>query len=385
MNLELIDIFDEPSRVENIWKSLATEGARSYFLSWGWIENWLASLPRQVPIKLAVLKEGDEPVCAFFLGRAKVANQKVFRSRALLLNQTGCWAYDRLYIEGNSVVCKGTPACSLQQIVDALPGDWEEFYLSALDPSSFPGNALSSLTGRNELMIARVLPCPYVDLQLVRDKGGNYPAVLRSNIRAQIRRTVRIYETQAPIVTEMAHDVASAMDIYRELIDLHQASWTTRKKDGAFATEYFREFHRKLIEKRIHSGEIQLLRVRCAGKTIGCLYNFVFRGTVYFYQSGLAYSDDNRVKPGYVCHAEAIRLSAETGADAYDFMAGSDEYKQRLATHQRSMIWARVQKPKLKFRIERLARRAAIDGLALYRKWKSGKRTGVTVPAGNEA
>ncbi len=142
LQLELLDRFDDYARIEHVWKQLSVGSDCSYFLSWGWVQNWIETLPREVSVKLAVLADGGSPRVAFFLGRANVVKQHIFRSKAYLINQTGHWEYDRLYIEHNSVLQSGEQACSLQQIVDSLPGDWEELYLSALAPDSFLANDL---------------------------------------------------------------------------------------------------------------------------------------------------------------------------------------------------------------------------------------------------
>lgn len=107
---------------------------------------------------------------------------------------------------------------------------------------------------------------------------------------------------------------------------------------------------------------------------IGCLYNFDYRGAVSFYQSGLRIEPDNRRKPGYICHAEAIRHSLAGGRDVYDFMASFDEYKERMAPHRRDLVWARIQKPKLKFTVERKLRTVALWAAARDRAAQSGRR-----------
>ncbi len=222
-------------------------------------------------------------------------------------------------------------------------------------------------------MIANVMPAPWVDLQMARQQSGGYLALLRSSVRSQVKRAYRLYETRGPLVCEVAKDLSEALDIYTELIALHEVWWEQRKKPGAFHSAWFRAFHRRLIEKRFGDGEIQLVRVRCGGATVGCLYNFVHRGVVYFYQSGLAFEEDNRMKPGYICHVEAVQHCVGAGYNKYDFLAGFEDYKERLSTHQSSIVWARVQKPRIKFKVERAMREAALKGVAWYRDRKRGK------------
>lgn len=372
LELQLLDRFDDLDRIEAVWQKLSAESECSFFLSWGWVQNWLETLPREVPVKLAVLSGDEGPRCAFFLGRANVARQHVFRSKAYLVNQTGNWDYDRLYIEHNSVLQSRGDACSLQQIVDSLPGEWEELYLSAVAAGSRLANDLK-ISRPYEVMIANEMPAPWVDLKMAREQKGGYLSLLRSSVRSQVKRACKGYEARGPLVCEVAATLSQALDIYTELMALHEAWWRQRKKPGAFHSPWFREFHRRLIEKRFCAGEIQLVRVRCGGATVGCLYNFVWRGVVYFYQSGLASEEDNRMKPGYVCHVEAIQYCVRAGFDKYDFLAGFEDYKERLSTHQTSLLWARVQKPRIKFRVERALRDAALKGAAWYREHKRGK------------
>lgn len=372
LNLQLLDRAADYARIEHVWKELSAESDCSYFLSWGWIQNWLETLPKEVPVKLAVLENGTGPRSAFFLGQANMVKQHVFRSKAYLMNQTGNWEYDRLYIEHNSILQSSHGACSLQQIVDHLPGDWEELYLSALAPLSSPANDLK-IAPPYEVMIANVMPAPYVDLQMAREHSGGYLGLLRASVRSQVKRTHRLYQERGTLECETARELPQALEIYDELITLHEAWWQQRNKPGAFRSPFFRAFHRRLIENRFSTGEIQLIRIRCGGETVGCLYNFVFRGVVYFYQSGLAPETDNRMKPGYLCHVEAIQQCVKAGLARYDFLAGFEDYKERLSTHQPSIVWARVQKPKIKFKVERALRDAVQKGIAWNRDRKRGK------------
>ena len=143
--------------------------------------------------------------------------------------------------------------------------------------------------------------------------------------------------------------------MFDELVALHRQAWRDRGEAGAFLP-FVHDFHRRLIERRFAAGEIQLLRVRAGDTTVGCLYNFVSRGDVSFYQSGLAYETDGKLKPGLVCHALAIDHAARAGHRWYEFLAGQSRYKQSLAPDARALVWARIQKPRLRFALEDLAR-----------------------------
>jgi CelD/BcsL family acetyltransferase involved in cellulose biosynthesis len=357
-----------------VWQELARGCPHSYFLSWGWIEHWLSTLPPTADLKLAVIRDGPEPVAAAFLGHASVVRQRLFRSTAWLLNQTGNRTLDQLYIEDNAFLLRPGAEIGVRDLLALLPGEWEELYLSGVDPATPTGALLRDVAEPYELLVANRIPAPYVDLGSLRTERKDYLALLGSNTRSQIRRCYKLYEAQAPLRREVAASAEQAIDIYRELVHLHQRWWTRRGQRGAFANPYFENFHRGLIERRFHAGETQLMRVRCGDATVGCLYNFVWNGTVSFYQSGLRAEEDNRLKPGFICHTEAVRHNMEAGHAIYDFMASFDDYKLRMSTHQRELVWARIQKPRLKFALERVLRAGALRAVAQYRKAQSGRK-----------
>lgn len=360
MQLKLLSIHTELDRIEAIWKQLTASGAPSYFLSWGWMETWVKGLPKDVKLDLAVFEENGEPIMAAFLGHSKVTRRKIFRSTAYLLNETGHRKYDQVYVECNSFLTRHNAPIRLDEVTKLLPGKWDELCLSGLDMERFPGTALEQNVSGCTMNVLNRMPSPYVDLEAVLAKKGDYAAVLGSNTRSQLRRTYKLYRERGAVESQMASDLETARSFYEEMKDLHEKSWREKGESGAFSNVWFDEFHKRLIENRFAAGEIQLVKTTCNGETIGILYNFILDGRVYYYQAGFKYEADNRLKPGYVCHAEAIAHSVKAGCKRYEFLGGYEEFKLRLSTHKAVLVWARLQKPRLKFAVENQARKAAL-------------------------
>jgi len=352
MKLELIPVAGNLKRIREIWENLEAGADTSYFLSWGWIENWIANLPDHVKPELVVFLEGDDPRLGFFLGKANLVRKRLLKSRGWFVNATGIPAFDRIYIEYNGFLCKQPEAFRFMDIVKSLPDAWDEFYIPGLDMRSFPGKTALENIFPYKTIINDDLLSPFVDLDMVRARDGDYLSLLSANTRSQIHRSYRLCEKNAPIRLEVALDMRSAMDVYHELVSLHKDTWEKRNQDGAFSSDYLFEFHKQLIQSRFEYDEIQLLRIKSGEKTLGCLYNFVYKHRVYFYQSGMNYTLDKRLKPGLVAHAEAIGHNAAKGHKTYDFLGGGSRYKMSLATHHNRLIWVRLQKPLIKFRIE---------------------------------
>src|SRR5262249_55298343 len=59
-------------RVADVWRTLEEHARPSYFLTWGWIENWLSCLPTDNLPRLAVVSGASGPFAAFFVGRRRL-------------------------------------------------------------------------------------------------------------------------------------------------------------------------------------------------------------------------------------------------------------------------------------------------------------------------
>src|SRR5262249_23449789 len=312
-------------------------------LSWGWIENWLACLPRGLAPELAVITEAGAPVAAGFVGWRRELRHHILPTRALLLNATGVMKYDELCLEHNGLVRAAGPRVTVAELVELLlPAAWDEMRLPALDQDELPVES----SKRYRVRVDREISAPFVDLARVR--ASDYLALLGGETRSQIRRARR---GLGDVYVEVAANIADATAIFDELVELHLASWRSRGQPGAFADPWFTDFHRRLIDKRFERGEIQLIRV-AAATTVGCLYNFVSHGRVLFYQSGFATFDDPRTKPDYACHPAAIELNAPARQTTYDLLGGGGRYKRSLSTGESTLVSLRIRRPRARFALE---------------------------------
>lgn len=336
--LELVD--PTSPRVLELWGGLA---CRSYFLSPGWIENWLACVPARAAPQLAVIHDDGRPIAAAFLASRRRVRHGVIASRTMFLNTTGVPRLDELWIEYNGLAGDDL---ALDDLIRLLPGGWDELELPGLRADALGGVTDAERPGYR-VRIERRVPAYHVALAEVRDRG--YPALLSGQTRSQLRRAQRLVGERT---LEVAADPAQALSIYDELCALHGAQWRAKGQPGAFADPWFDRFHRRLIARRFAAGEIQLARVRAGSETLGCLYNLVWRGRVLQYQSGMRTFDDARIKPGFVCHAAAIEHGAAAGLDVYDLLGGEMRYKKSLSTGADWLVWARVQRRRLRFAIE---------------------------------
>jgi CelD/BcsL family acetyltransferase involved in cellulose biosynthesis len=280
-----------------------------------------------------------------------------FHLRRIYLNTAGEDEEDETVVEHNALLClqgwENSMAAALRQHVDGM--GWDEFAATAM--ADGPGVAALASAAFPGLPLHRVkVHAYYVDLAALQGSDG-YLAALSSNARSKLRRNHRLYGDQGSIEVSAAGGVEEALAMLDELAALHQATWKSRGQPGVFASESFAAFQRALVRRTFDGGGIQLLRVRAGSVVVGLVYNFIHRGRVSFYQSGLNYRDDAQASPGYVVHAAAVQHCLGRGLREYDFMAGESQYKRTLATHSRLLSWMTFARPTLKRRVLTMARR----------------------------
>jgi CelD/BcsL family acetyltransferase involved in cellulose biosynthesis len=333
------------------WRALERLADPSFFVSWAWIGTWLSLLPQRIePLCLSAYR-GRELVALGLFSPRHERRHAVIKSRQLHLHCTGEAEWDCLAIEHNGLLARrGLERSTLRQACVYLMNGaplCDEVFLDgvaqgALDVEGAPGFGVRLRADK---------PAPYFDLAAL--KKARVLDSLSANTRQQIARARRLY---GEVSCELATSRHRALEVWRALADLNRAYRHGQGLESAFDSQFFQAFHDRLIGEQLEAGEVQLLRVIGENGTIGCLYNFLFRGRVYAYQSGLAYSPDNRLKPGLVSHGEAMELNRKAGARVYDFLAGEARYKTSLSTGVAHLSWVVVQRPRFDFKLEEAVR-----------------------------
>jgi CelD/BcsL family acetyltransferase involved in cellulose biosynthesis len=345
--------------LEARWKDLEGRADGSFFTSWTWIGAWLSTFREDgaLPdVQLLAARAGDVVIGMALIGEAP-GPSILKRRKALALHQSGLPEDDAIFVEYNDFLVDRRYAhiarASMLGFVAALKDEWREFRLNGVVPAIRQCVEEQNLAHR--LHGDRL--CPWIDLVKVTRGRSGYLASLSRNSRQQVQRSLRLYEAEGPVSLATAQDPAEARHMLDELRDLHQESWRQRKgHGGAFASARFERFVEALVAAGVPSGTVQLLRARAGATTIGCLLNFSYRGHVYAYQSGLAYRDDNRFRPGLVAHALAAVQAREQGFRGYHFMAGEGRYKSSLSNADEHLFWMTLRHDDLITRAEDFAR-----------------------------
>jgi CelD/BcsL family acetyltransferase involved in cellulose biosynthesis len=340
--------------LEALWRELEARSEGGFFLSWDWVGCWI----EETGLKPAILigRQQGRVVLLAALVPTRRHDIARFAIAGMHLQTIGDLHQDIVTIEYNGFLLDRTLSGWVQQqaVGYLLTGPVvegrrrNELHLKNV---TVPYDINFAETGARCIRLGQK-PSWRVDLDAIRASGKAYLDHLSPNTRQQIRRSMRLYEREGKLVAQRARDVPEALRFLEELKELHQRTWTRRGETGSFAFPFFERFQRRLIATCLPRGTVEIIRVTCGERVIGYLYNFVWRGTVLAYQSGLAYEADARLKPGLVAHCLAIDSHLAEGAKIYDFMAGEARYKASLGEPGPEMYHLLLQRPTWALRLE---------------------------------
>jgi CelD/BcsL family acetyltransferase involved in cellulose biosynthesis len=239
-------------------------------------------------------------------------------------------------------------------------GSWDELLMPAMnDEDPFVdllAGALRDLGCRVDL--ARSGTCAYITLPATWDA---YLAALPGRRRYTARRSLNDFHAwvgERPWAFRRVDGVADLAHGYGILKSLHDERWHGA---GVFRNAKFSTFHdhvmQDLIAKR--GGSLELSWLEVDGKALAAAYNIVYRGKVYFYQSGRVLDLPKNVRVGLVLQLLAIRRAIDEGRREYDFLNGESEMKQQLATGERHLVTLRAVRSSARARCVEGARRGA--------------------------
>lgn len=333
--------------IEPLWKRLDHIGDHSFFLTWTWIGTWLCALPPELVPHLLTTTRGENIVGAAILVPRKTKRHGLIGTHQFHFNSTGERSLDCLTIEQNGFAGSQPSWRSLARWFATQSLGVDEFAIPGIEGVTPPDSDDLLFTAEEVSAFRRHLPP-------LAERNG-LEATLSRNARQKLRRSMRDFSAQGDICIEEAASVETALDYFQALKDLHVQSWTRRRKAHAFRHPFFEHFHRALIVRGFPDRSVQLLRVKAGDQPIGYLYNFRHRGRIYAYQSG--FEDANpSLRPGYVCHALAMALNAQQGAQEYDFLAGDNRLKRTFGPDRYIMSWCRLHRRTFKLRAEMAAR-----------------------------
>ena len=336
-NIETFSVKTQLPAIKEYWLRLNKEAPHQYFSSWGWIETWLTSLPASYLPDCHIGFINSQPCFGYFSSRSLTKKYKILSYYNLHINTTGNETYDDLIIEYNNFLINTRlipQDSAIQHIINSLADD--KIHIPACDKSTH--NALKKTTSTFNIT-SNKRHSYYIDLSGIRSAHDSYLNTLSKNSRYQIKKSLKILEPEGDLNIQIAETSLQALTMLDELTHIHQRYWIAKNKPGAFSSNYFISFHKKLIENRFDDKEILVTKISTNKSVLGYIYGFLYNGSFLYYQSGFNYPDNKKVKPGYISHYLLIEYFLRGNIKTYDFLAGEQQYKKSLSNSQTEMCW----------------------------------------------
>ena len=325
----------DPSGFLESWDNLLNRaGNTTFFQSTAWMKAWLDDIPEAVSIYHIEVREGETIQLLGAIGRPHHRSPPFFGLSQSRLHEVGVTDNDAIYIEYNDfLVTEGADkarALAIDALIEGMP-EIENFVFR--NATQNLASALEKAAASRGLK-ARPLndqPVYIADLAENRRQNRLFLDGVSKSLSTKVRRAINLYEARGQLVGKEPDSQIEIDHAWNTLIELHEAGWKRRQQAGVFANAQLTAFHERL---RGHApDQCRLFEVTCGSNPIGVLYNFVCGERAINYQSGFRYEDDNKLTPGFVCHALACQYYQDKGFAFYDFLAGDAEYKRRFGRH----------------------------------------------------
>ena len=330
-------------KIENEWKKLEACAKNSIFTSWHWIISWLELIDYKT--QLIQVTFNNKIVGLAFLSE-HAQTKYGFTTKQLWLNRTGDVSLDQIWNEYNDILCQEGMEYSIRAAVLA----YFENSLTQFDECIIGvSNNISQTPISNQLTQYTSWKTKSYSTNLTPELSnwGSYLQTLSKNSRYQINRTAKLLGGIENVSLSRAQTPDEALNFFQAVGEYHKIRWANQ--NSGFKNQYFVNFHQQFIKKHFNSGVIDIVRFKFGDKTFCYLYNLIYKDTVYFYLSGIEYTQDNRIKPGLLAHSLAISYYAGLQYKKYDFMGGEGRYKDSLSNNKGAMIISNFRRKNLPF------------------------------------
>ena len=386
LTTRIIDDLHQAEALSERWRELLKRAAHDEPVS---TPSWLLAWWRQFgdadgrKLALVVVEEGDKLVGLAPLATRLMMHRRAIPSRRIELLATGEDEKDEICSDYVGVIVeKGREADVANALARALVkdealGGWDELVMPAMSGEDAFVDAFRRALERQgaKVAVTECGQCPHIPLPATWD---DYVKELDSSRRYVVTRSLRELEKWAGkdgYALVRASNDEELREGRRILHSLHGERWEGEGETGVFASERFTRFHDEMMPKLMAGidGALDLMWLTVKGEPVAAVYNIIYGGKVYFYQSGRKLDVPKSAKPGIAIHALAIKRSIDAGHREYDFLNGASQYKRQLALAHRPLVVLRAVAPSLRARAVDAARTLAERAVVRVRQYKDKK------------
>ncbi len=222
------------------------------------------------------------------------------------------------------VLTKGIISQSeLNELLHSL--DWQQLQFVSVSESSLLRKYLPELAKEQGFTYSEVSQdiCPVITLPSTWEE---YLAQIGKKQRHEIRRKWQKLDQEVKLSFRHVASEENLSIQVKDFIRLHQLSGQDK---AAFWTPDREKYFYSLTQVAAQHGWLQLIFADIDQVPAAAMLCFDFEGRRYLYNSGLDVAQFSKFGVGHVLTAYTIKDAIEKKLQFYDFLRGSEEYKQR--------------------------------------------------------
>ncbi len=190
-----------------------------------------------------------------------------------------------------------------------------------------------------EVSLSQQEVCPVISLP---SNWEEYLNMLDKKQRHELRRKIR----RAEGATEQIqwYIVSEKHDIQEEIGHFLHLMGASHPEKASFLRDQQNEtFFKAIVPIIFHNNWLQLSFLTIDGVHAATYLNFVYKGRVLVYNSGLLPDQYGHLSPGIILLAHNIQYAIETGYELFDFLRGDEVYKYRMGGQDTRVYMLRAQ------------------------------------------
>ena len=308
------EIFDIVS--EETWNHLAQNGmTNTPFQTYAYQKGWWTHLGLGQLISVVVYQEPSQIIGlgCFYLHNGRIyfnaSKEETDYLDVLVYEENAELVWSEIF----------TNLCS-----DACPS-WHSLDFYNLPAPSLSRSILPRLSKNRGFIFSeeRAEVCPVIPLG---DSFDQYLAGIDKKQRHEIRRKMR-KAANAGVDIEIvasAEQLPEAVDTFLDLLQKstdEKNQWLNEGRTAVFQA---------VAQAALQHGTLLLMFTVLEGERLSALFNFIYDGRIWVYNSGIDISKAGNLSLGVVLTAHAIQHGIENGCHTFDFLRGDETYKYRF-------------------------------------------------------
>jgi CelD/BcsL family acetyltransferase involved in cellulose biosynthesis len=345
LKIEKITTTEGLRALEPVWNPLLSRSAGNTIgLTWEWLSTWWEVFERDRDLCVLVVRDGPEVIGIAPLLKRTIQYYGLFQYRRIEFLGSGEDEADEICTEYlDFIILRGREEEVLRCMFGYLHGEegFDEMLLTSISGTSANLPIVQALAAAE----GTVATTTSDGIAIFRELPASWEGFLSSlsrDFRKKLLRDLRTFENEGGELLEIESE-ESFTTHFPTLIELHQSRWRAQGEPGVFASERFRAFHTRVAARLLPKRWVKLFVMKVAGIPIAALYDFVYAGKLYYYQSGFRTEASKLASPGMLIRTLGIRSAIEHGLTECDFLKGQPgSYKFRWGGKTRPIVQLRI-------------------------------------------